>query len=252
MSANFTKMNLSLLDFYDLPDLIPTLPPPDPSSIQQHSPQQDSIGSSQYVQSLSTLRIAHADWTSFLSTFGLCVVAYIIFLVIYRLYFHPLAAIPGPFWAKVSSWYEFYYDFVHVGKYYEKIREMHDRYGESFSCVPSGRSFSLRERERESDIWITPNKLHPKHTKAEMINLHTRRPYCADCARGGSYPRSTHVPQAICLSSSPQNQRIRAVLGRNRLRRYDIRDALAPSSLGKPQEECYSQADFLDYHRHAT
>lgn len=28
---------------------------------------------------------------------------YLVFIAIYRLYFHPLAAIPGPFWARLTT-----------------------------------------------------------------------------------------------------------------------------------------------------
>ncbi|KAJ3568305.1 hypothetical protein NPX13_g6468 [Xylaria arbuscula] len=54
---------------------------------------------------------------------------YIAMLCIYRLYLSPLASFPGPFLAKVTYWYEFYYNVVHIGKFYERIREMHEKYG---------------------------------------------------------------------------------------------------------------------------
>lgn len=31
-------------------------------------------------------------------------VSYVVATVVYRLYFHPLAKYPGPFWAKISTW----------------------------------------------------------------------------------------------------------------------------------------------------
>ena len=53
-------------------------------------------------------------------------------LIVYRLYFHPLAGIPGPRMACASQWYEFYYDILKWpgGQYWSKINEMHERYGE--------------------------------------------------------------------------------------------------------------------------
>ena len=54
---------------------------------------------------------------------------YVLSLVIYRLFFSPIAKFPGPKLAAVSSWYELYYDVVHKGKYLFKIEEMHDKYG---------------------------------------------------------------------------------------------------------------------------
>jgi cytochrome P450 len=50
-------------------------------------------------------------------------------LIIYRLYFHPLAKFPGPKLAASSLWYEFYYDIVLRGQFIWKIQEMHERYG---------------------------------------------------------------------------------------------------------------------------
>lgn len=57
--------------------------------------------------------------------------AYTVFLVFYRMYLSPLAAFPGPFLAKTTHWYEFYHNFIRTGKYFEKIRDMHEKYGES-------------------------------------------------------------------------------------------------------------------------
>lgn len=47
-----------------------------------------------------------------------------------RLYFHPLAHIPGPKLAALTWWYEFYYDVIEPAQYVFKIQEMHKQYGE--------------------------------------------------------------------------------------------------------------------------
>lgn len=52
-------------------------------------------------------------------------------LVIYRLYWSPLAKIPGPKLAAATFWYEFYYDVVRRGRYTWKIGELHEEYGMS-------------------------------------------------------------------------------------------------------------------------
>ena len=54
---------------------------------------------------------------------------YGLFLVIYRLYFDPLAGFPGPKIAAATRWYEFYYDVIKRGRYIYKIEEMHKKYG---------------------------------------------------------------------------------------------------------------------------
>ena len=48
-----------------------------------------------------------------------------------RLYFHPLAHIPGPKLAALTWWYEFYFDVIQPGRYVFKIQDLHKQYGES-------------------------------------------------------------------------------------------------------------------------
>ncbi|TWU78279.1 hypothetical protein ED733_008291 [Metarhizium rileyi] len=46
------------------------------------------------------------------------------------------AAFLGPFLAKLTHWYEFYFNFMCTGMYYEKIREMHEIYGPVVRVTP--------------------------------------------------------------------------------------------------------------------
>ncbi|KAG8526052.1 uncharacterized protein KY384_000814 [Bacidia gigantensis] len=55
--------------------------------------------------------------------------AYLLGLVVYRLYFSPLAKFPGPKIAAATLWYEFIYDVRKQGRYLWKIAEMHEKYG---------------------------------------------------------------------------------------------------------------------------
>lgn len=48
-----------------------------------------------------------------------------------RLFFHPLAHIPGPRLAALTWWYEFYFDAIQPGRYVFKIQELHKQYGTS-------------------------------------------------------------------------------------------------------------------------
>jgi hypothetical protein len=54
---------------------------------------------------------------------------YSIFIVVYRLYFHPLARFPGPRLAAATQLYEIYFDIVKKGKFIWEIERLHQKYG---------------------------------------------------------------------------------------------------------------------------
>lgn len=63
---------------------------------------------------------------------GLTLSAVAILLIVtalYRVYLHPLASIPGPNLAALSSIYEFYFDCWLEGKFIFEIRRLHNTYG---------------------------------------------------------------------------------------------------------------------------
>ena len=64
---------------------------------------------------------------------------YIVSLAIYRVFFHPLRRFPGPKLAALTSWYEFYHDIIHEGQFIWKLRDLHDHYGKSLTCLRSPR-----------------------------------------------------------------------------------------------------------------
>jgi hypothetical protein len=50
---------------------------------------------------------------------------YVAILCIYRRFFHPLARIPGPFLAAVTTLYQSAYN----GRYYMQVERLHEKYG---------------------------------------------------------------------------------------------------------------------------
>jgi hypothetical protein len=61
--------------------------------------------------------------------------SYVIGLLVYRLYFHPLRHIPGPLLARSTAWYEFYQDVILGGHYVKEYPKLHAKYGSyRFTC----------------------------------------------------------------------------------------------------------------------
>lgn len=61
---------------------------------------------------------------------------YVLCLSISRLFFSPLANVPGPWVAAATGWYETYWDCFMQGRFMFKIEEMHKKYGLSLRDDP--------------------------------------------------------------------------------------------------------------------
>ncbi|OJJ39848.1 hypothetical protein ASPWEDRAFT_49717 [Aspergillus wentii DTO 134E9] len=57
-------------------------------------------------------------------------------VVFYRLFFHPLANIPGPLFARVSYFYSFWYN-LHRGRFYLQVHKLHEEYGPIIRITPN-------------------------------------------------------------------------------------------------------------------
>lgn len=63
---------------------------------------------------------------------ALALVVYIAGLGIYRRFFHPLASVPGPFFAATTKLYQSYYN----RRFYLQIERLHQRYGPIVRITP--------------------------------------------------------------------------------------------------------------------
>jgi hypothetical protein len=56
-------------------------------------------------------------------------VSAVVYIVISSLVLHPLAKIPGPKYAAVTHYYQFYYDVIRRGRFPWKLKLLHQKYG---------------------------------------------------------------------------------------------------------------------------
>jgi hypothetical protein len=103
---------------------------------------------------------------------SLAVLAVVAFLIakwvvtaVYRLFFHPLAKIPGPKLAAISWNYERYFDVYKGAQFWRQIGELHKQYGR----LLHSQSARLRLTCRIGPIVrINPNEVHV--AEPEMVD----------------------------------------------------------------------------------
>ncbi|GKU07521.1 cytochrome p450 [Fusarium langsethiae] len=88
--------------------------------------------------------------------FGVSILSCLL-LVVYRLFFHPLAGFPGPKLAAATLWYETYYDVWLKGKYVFEIKDMHKKYGPIVRVNPH--EIHIDDPEFYHEFYSTSRKL---------------------------------------------------------------------------------------------
>ncbi|OOG00947.1 hypothetical protein ASPCADRAFT_125952 [Aspergillus carbonarius ITEM 5010] len=83
-------------------------------------------------------------------------------VVIYRLYFHPLARYPGPRLAAVTFWWECYQDIFagQGGEFTNQLEEMHDAYGSIVRVTPD--EVHIRDPEWAPVLYAGPGHVRDK------------------------------------------------------------------------------------------
>ncbi|KAH8423755.1 uncharacterized protein LDX57_001511 [Aspergillus melleus] len=80
---------------------------------------------------------------------------YSVSLVIYRLYLHPLARIPGPKIAAATGWYEFYHDVIRGGMYIHEVQKMHREYGPIIRINPY--EIVIKDPDYYNTVYVASN-----------------------------------------------------------------------------------------------
>ncbi|EUC43694.1 hypothetical protein COCMIDRAFT_38356 [Bipolaris oryzae ATCC 44560] len=106
---------------------------------------------------LSTLK----QETIITSLLYLCI--YYIGLIVYRLFFSPIANIPGPKLAAITSWVEVYWDVAKGGRFVFKIEEWHKKYGPIIRVSPT--EVHIRDAEFYNELFNAKSKFNklPQH-----------------------------------------------------------------------------------------
>lgn len=97
----------------------------------------------------------------YIATFFAIWFLYRVHLTVYRLYFHPLRNFPGPKLAAVSTWYEFYYDYLRNpnGKLAMHVLDLHQQYGEIFRLGPN--KLRINNLEAYDKVKNQSSSIHP-------------------------------------------------------------------------------------------
>ncbi|OCK93440.1 cytochrome P450 [Cenococcum geophilum 1.58] len=72
-----------------------------------------------------------------LALLSAALLGFVVAKAIYRLFFHPLANVPGPRLAAATWLYEVYYDLVQGGQFVFQLRRLHEKYGPIVRITPN-------------------------------------------------------------------------------------------------------------------
>ncbi|KAJ3576080.1 hypothetical protein NPX13_g3817 [Xylaria arbuscula] len=105
--------------------------------------------------------LSRASPAAVISAFLLVWGIYFAALVIYRLYFHPLAGFPGPKLAAATSWYEFYFQYWLEGQYIFHTEKIVERYGPIIRVNPE--ELFIHDPEFYNELYVTESTRRTNH-----------------------------------------------------------------------------------------
>lgn len=107
---------------------------------------------------MSSVRLS-TTFNAYTFLFGLLAtcIFYRLWIIIYRLYFHPLAGFPGPKIAAVTHLYEIVWDYFGDGAYLFHCEELHKKYG-----TTKWEDRHFRSNIPQSNIIVSNNRANPK------------------------------------------------------------------------------------------
>jgi hypothetical protein len=62
------------------------------------------------------------------------VIAYTVYIIVYNVYFHPLAKFPGPSLAGTTTYWKAYIECIANRSFCHELVDLHARYGEFIRC----------------------------------------------------------------------------------------------------------------------
>lgn len=104
---------------------------------------------------------AHSTLITLLPFIGIAaLVVYIVGLGIYRIWFSPIAHVPGPLLGRLTTWVEFYYDVILRGQYVFRVQELHKQYGPIIRISPE--EVHILDPDFYDEIYAGPSRKRDK------------------------------------------------------------------------------------------
>jgi hypothetical protein len=97
--------------------------------ITQHQRRSDRACSAGPFAVLTTMEDSPRERIPVAAVVVALVVALLVYKIISSLVLHPLASIPGPKYAAITHYYQFYYDVIKRGRFPWELRRLHQVYG---------------------------------------------------------------------------------------------------------------------------